>query len=453
MPAYLTHFFYEFVTAARHPRSHRYGPPVHRRHCRPRPAPVNSCRVRCGGDLLRRADALYLRSASRACGAQDPDTVVPARKSLPLAMFLRLLVAIRTLALLSDCHMRRKRSFVHLAHRPCRNCRIGQRRCLRLSARRAQPLGVGLAVATCPRYRGHAQRGDFCVGSSNGFGSGLRLAGLCRLCARGRRRCSGIVWSRARAQPTSRRARCQGFGSQPCHLAMAYVCRSGRCRRCGHRDRSRRAGFELRLRTDLGNRVHGSLVFGLRRRRHMGERAQPHGNAEGRAGPTPVHDTGVSSRGPQFVGRDDRCWNRPHRLGSGPLGDVLLAHPRHAGTATATTRSVCPAAHRKRGRRYLRKCSTDLGFPVHGVDRCHRPDAHRYLCSRNCVRQTIIVNCTTTPDDGVGDQQWRRVRPCSGWSGPPSSTARPPCSAASPSCSTARAPPWSARTAPASRPC
>ena len=52
-----------------------------------------------------------------------------------------------------------------------------------------------------------------------------------------------------------------------------------------------------------------------------------------------------------------------------------------------------------------------------------------------------------------GDRQWRRVRPCSGWSGPASSTARPASSAACRSCSTARGRRWSARTAPASRPC
>ena len=53
----------------------------------------------------------------------------------------------------------------------------------------------------------------------------------------------------------------------------------------------------------------------------------------------------------------------------------------------------------------------------------------------------------------TGFLAWRRVRPCSGWSGPPSSTARPRVPRHHRSCSTARAPRWSARTAPASRPC
>jgi len=111
-----------------------------------------------------------------------------------------------------------------------------------------------------------------------------------------------------------------------------------------------------------------------------------------------VMTLGGSSRGAQSIGHDNRYWNPPHGLGSGPLGNVLLAHPRHAGTATATTGGIRPAAHCKRSRCHLRKCRTHRRFPVHGVDRCRLPAGHRYLCSRNCISETLIVKLCHYPE-------------------------------------------------------
>ena len=93
-------------------------------------------------------------------------------RSLPMATYLRLLVVVRTVALVSIAGLAASRSVLHLAHRAGGRCRIGQRRGPWLSARRAQPSGAGVAPAAGARHRGHAERADLRAGARGGVGLG-----------------------------------------------------------------------------------------------------------------------------------------------------------------------------------------------------------------------------------------------------------------------------------------
>jgi hypothetical protein len=106
------------------------------------------------GQATDGAAMILAMTLAQVCGAIP---IARLGKSLPLATFLKLLVVFGRWPWRRLPCCGRVRSLLHLADRARGRCRIGQRRCLRLSARRAQPFGSRVAVARGSRDRGHAQ--------------------------------------------------------------------------------------------------------------------------------------------------------------------------------------------------------------------------------------------------------------------------------------------------------